>query len=379
MKIESFLALEGTVAATLHAGWTPIAKKLMRELQPLIEAQDFGGAYDVVNRFTMIGMVEDQRKRLEELAVSSVLFGAHNVTGSVKTTSFANGNPLPDGLARSIDQLTIMIEDGAAHWLRTMLLQFIAAYEEGAKLEQLSIQKKDMDLADRLNAAVLGNGKGLINIGANLTTSRLVSLGFLAEAADAGYTTYQVNEVLDKRTCPVCQYMNGKTFNVAHEHGRTLQALSTIDPQELKSTNPFPKQSKAGLTELFSMTNAELQASGLGSPPYHPSCRGILVLTGTVEAQPVTGKAREIIDALIADAKAGTNAIVPGLMADTTQATVSGVAAVSVTSGQLLDLIGQIRSAKIREQAIAALNAGDFARVKRLLTKAGISYDGLSS
>jgi hypothetical protein len=158
------------------------------------------------------------------------------------------------------------------------------ADHEEEVLKRDKLRKAD-SLADQLNDAVLNGGKVAIDLGANLTTSRLVSLGFLAEALDAGVTTYQVNEVLDDRTCPVCQYMNGKTFDVANEHSRLIQALNTSDPQELKSISPWPGQSEDDLSELYGMSLEELQGAGYGSPPYHPGCRGMLHLAGTVNEE----------------------------------------------------------------------------------------------
>ena len=74
--------------------------------------------------------------------------------------------------------------------------------------------KAEFDLAAALNDAVDKGGKVAINLGATLTTSRLVSLGFLSQAMESGHKTYQVDEVLDDRTCPVCMEMNGTQFDV---------------------------------------------------------------------------------------------------------------------------------------------------------------------
>ena len=151
-----------------------------------------------------------------------------------------------------------------------------------------TVVKAEMNLADRLNEAVLGDGQALIDMGANLTTSRLVSLGFLAEAGTTGVGSYQVNELLDAKTCRVCQYMHGKTFPIQSEQDRLMQSLSAQDPHDAASTMPWPGQSKDDLADLYSMSNEELQAAGYGSPPYHPGCRGILVMTGSVaDQQPV--------------------------------------------------------------------------------------------
>lgn len=164
--------------------------------------------------------------------------------------------------------------------------------EEVELLEKADVQKavRKKSLADRLNDAVMTDGTLAIDIGANLTTSRLVSFGFLAEAKERGITTYQVNEVLDDRTCPVCQYMHGKTFEVAQEYTRVLQALTTQDPKELQSIAPWPRQSKAGLSALNALSASELQTHGYGSPPYHPGCRGVLSKVGTVEERVELGK-----------------------------------------------------------------------------------------
>ena len=50
--------------------------------------------------------------------------------------------------------------------------------------------------------------------GTQMTTSRLITLGFLSQAETGGTKTYQIDKVLDDKTRPVCQYMNGKTFQV---------------------------------------------------------------------------------------------------------------------------------------------------------------------
>ena len=94
-----------------------------------------------------------------------------------------------------------------------------------------------------LNDAVVNGGKVAADLGAQLTTSRLVSLGFLSEAQKLGVSKYQVDEVLDDRTCPVCEYMNGKTFDVDASSAGIVQQLSAADPQDLKDLAPWPGQS----------------------------------------------------------------------------------------------------------------------------------------
>ena len=294
-KLQAFLSLEKSTAGTLASVWTATARKALAALRPLLEERRWDEAYDIADRLTMQGVVATHRRRLEELAVSALLFGAHHVAGKVGETSFVKGRkPLPSGLHQALDQLAVMVEQGGGEMVRNQLHALIHAEEtqvDGVPAAPVSIFKAEgMTLAERLNAAVLGTGGAVIDIGANLTTSRLVTLGFLAEAVERSIDSYQVNEVLDERTCPVCEYMHGKVFEVAQEHSRVLTALGSMDPKELRSLAPWPSQTKAGLAALNSMSLGEMQAAGYGSPPYHPGCRGVLVLVGTVEERIALGQ-----------------------------------------------------------------------------------------
>lgn len=150
-------------------------------------------------------------------------------------------------------------------------------------IEEVELRKAELSLAERLNNAVLSGKRLAVDASANLTTSRLVTLGYLAEAKNSGFAEYEINEVLDDRTCPVCMYMHGKRFKVEDQYHRTVQALRTQDPKELKELAPWPKQSKAGLHELRSMTIEQLQAAGISAPPFHISCRGMITNVGTTD------------------------------------------------------------------------------------------------
>ena len=519
---RAFLAIERTMAAAMRAVWAKRATVLAATLQPLVDEGKWGDAQTAINGLTLQGVVGDVRPRIEELAVSAVLFGAHHASGSVKATTFMNGNALPKEIGLAIDQLVDMVEangrdqlcdqlhvaiealkqaDDRSHmqkadalttpdkrpdaqlaedyppdedetgavarakerlyglghdipglqkndisdaqleetgglmepeqgqatpkkkrkaiqktdktlyvhrdllnvqdflkWAKgqgftttvpvedlhvtlcysktpvdwaamreappevtvmegkrdieqfgkAVVLTFASAdladhnaqlisqgatsdfpvyrshmtitydppervidtmvpyagplifgpevfeevkvggfdpdslTEEVLKWERL-FKAADMSLADKLNAAVKTGGQVPIDLGASLTTSRLVSLGFLAECKERGVQTYVVNEVLDDRTCPVCQYMHGKTFNTESQFDRLVRALSSQNADDAKQISPWPDQSKDGLQDLYGQSFDELQANGLGGPPYHPYCRGMLMLEGAAE------------------------------------------------------------------------------------------------
>ena len=131
--------------------------------------------------------------------------------------------------------------------------------------------------------------------------------------------------MLDDRTCPVCQYMNGKTFDVEDQFSRTVQQLSAGDPQALKDLAPWPSQSAAGLQDLYGMSLGELQGGGYGAPPYHPGCRGMLSLAGDVDEEiPLGGPPEEAEEAAPSEAEEDNDALtsltIPADEADETDA-----------------------------------------------------------
>jgi hypothetical protein len=226
-------------------------------------------------------------------------------------------------------------------------------------IEEVELRKAADSLADRLNDAVMGSGKAVIDLGANLTTSRLVTFGYLAEAKERKITTYQVAEVLDDHICPVCKYMHGKTFSVEEEYSRVLRTLTTQNPQELRSIAPWPKQSRAGLRELNGKSIKQLQSDGLGSPPYHPGCRGIVVNEGTVTEHIALHKMpAELISAQAA-------AIVePPVKARPAE---PHNAPIEPKPQHLFDLIDKIQDQSAREKALTLWNDGDIAALRTLL------------
>ena len=107
---RAFLAIERTMAAAMRAVWAKRATALAATLQPLVDEGKWGDAQTAINGLTLQGVVGDVRPRIGELAVSAVLFGAHHAAGSVKATTFMNGNALPKEMGLAIDQLVDMVE-----------------------------------------------------------------------------------------------------------------------------------------------------------------------------------------------------------------------------------------------------------------------------
>lgn len=352
---RAFLALETTMARSIEGSWAPLARSLVARLETAIEARRFADAFDLARSITLANVVERQRPRLEELAVAAVLFGASRVV-DLQLTSLMRGQPLSGLLERALNQLTVMIEDEAAEHIRVAAEQVVARAEETAHRRELALakgeklQKTGMDLADALNAAVLGNGRGLIEVGANLTTSRLVSFGFLDQAQSLDIDTYQVTEILDGRHCPVCAYMHGKTFRVAQEAARVERLLQILDPAELRAAAPWPRQDAASLSQLRAMSGEELQNAGLGSPPYHPLCRGLLAKAGTVTEviRVRTALPAQVVEPAPTKPPASQGPLPAG-------------------KPELLALANQVQDPLLRDQVLTALDDDDLALARLLL------------
>lgn len=97
MKIaaQAFIAIEQTLAKTLKVRWDKIAHEMLAKLNVLLEERRYSEAHAAVARLSMRGLVEEVRPKIEELAVSALLFGAHHVAGTVRQTSYMQGHQLP--------------------------------------------------------------------------------------------------------------------------------------------------------------------------------------------------------------------------------------------------------------------------------------------
>ena len=111
--LKAFVTLERSIASAMRVEWRKAAEKVQETVSPLLEAGKYAEAHYEADRLTMTGVVKEQKLRLEELATSALLFGAHNATGRLKDVSFVTGaQKLPEGLQQALAQLSHMVEAG---------------------------------------------------------------------------------------------------------------------------------------------------------------------------------------------------------------------------------------------------------------------------
>jgi hypothetical protein len=289
-KLEAYLALEETVIDLLQRAWTGHAAQLTAQIVAAAEAERYDEAHALADRIDSGAAFTKLQGRLRELAVSSLILGASNVV-PVKQTLWVQGRPLPKVLGPALTQtmrqlnetMPLQVREEAHRAIDAQRRETFVQKAAGELAGDLLVKAADLSLADQLNAAVMGTGKALVTITGNLSTSRLVSYGFLSQAIERSITSYQITEVLDRRACPVCKFMHGQTFQTSEAHVHVERILTLEDPEELKVLAPWPKQDKASLAALFAKSPEDLANDRLYNPPFHPLCRGVLTKSGTVE------------------------------------------------------------------------------------------------
>ena len=77
-----------------------------------------------------------------------------------------------------------------------------------------------------------------------------------------------------------CEIMHGKKFKVSDARNALLPILKEKNPDNLRSMQPWPKQTKANLARMEKMSAQDFIDANWHIPPYHPWCRGLLVPVG---------------------------------------------------------------------------------------------------
>lgn len=303
-KLESFPAIEESLAAKITKLWKVKAKDYIARIEVALKSGDEISALAVLNDISFDDILKKVDGYIDLQLTNAFLLGGSFATPTTSLPAIAK-KPLPEALKAAKRQFVASLTVGAVNSVRELVATVIHNYTDlkraAALLKQElskdklilisdprldAIQKADSELdalADALNAAVDGNGSGLVDISSNMTTSRLISYGFLSESQTNGATTYQVTEVLDSRICPFCQLMHGKMFHVEQAMAHLETVLSTVDPEAVKVVAPWPKQTKENMSKYGQMESHELASNGWNVPPYHPGCRGTLAIAGTVD------------------------------------------------------------------------------------------------
>jgi hypothetical protein len=99
--------------------------------------------------------------------------------------------------------------------------------------------------------------------------SRSRNFGAIGGFDEAGFTQYEIFSAGDERVCEICSEMDGKTFSVASAMGQRQQLINCTNPEDVKQVAPWI----SSVDQIISRSSMELQAAGIGMPPFHGQCR----------------------------------------------------------------------------------------------------------
>lgn len=292
---EVFIDIEKAISKKLRQGWRGKVEAVLRDVDAHLRKGNFSEAHRVLDNLDLSDLVDKAEGYIRTMFKASFLFGVSGVADP--KDSQTDNDEVEETINKVVSQLRGMVRAAVEDSVREIGHAMIAEEE----LEQNAIKAEgsvrvrkasvDMSKVQAFNRKMRTEGDARVAAIAGLQNSRMASWGFTVEATIRGVSTYEVNEVMDSITCPVCREMHGKTFEVEHAKQKLERQLNVDDPAELKEMAPWPKQSKDALEELKSLSKQELQDRGLDTPPYHPGCRGVLRFKASstrVEDQEIT-------------------------------------------------------------------------------------------
>jgi SPP1 gp7 family putative phage head morphogenesis protein len=218
-------------------------------------------------------------------------------------------------LNRTDERISQYVQKSQGHYVRD---------QYGARVESLGLKAKSIvagglqrglgsaEIADKLREELstsAGKGGGYWDMLAMVFANRARTMTQLASFGEAGIESYEWESVLDEVTSLQCRFMHGRVFPVAHAMAKFQEAEDAIEPQDIKTIQPFVNVGKmegGGLglyhsgadgernyiahvgenavgqkDKLGTFTHAHddgaLMAAGIHAPPIHGRCRSTIV------------------------------------------------------------------------------------------------------
>ena len=262
---EAFIDIEQALHRKVDRLWQKHWGNLKKDIMRAANAGDWDKAYRLCDEIDFTEIVEKTSRLARTMAEAALFLGASRIDSPEKASFY--GEPDEYLLDRAVEQWAVVLTRNAQEALRIQAKDFLSEIEA----EENRIIKGDLGKVGKAGAQYS-------QATASLMISRLSTMGFMLEAQSRGIQYYQVNEVMDAATCPVCAEMHNKHFPVSDGWASISSQMMATDPESLKATNPFPSQSKANVKRIQNMGQGQLTAAGMNLPPYHPNCRGIVTL-----------------------------------------------------------------------------------------------------
>lgn len=167
------------------------------------------------------------------------------------------------------------------------------------------------EIASRLGGLVnqgLGGGPSYWNIVSGAFVGRTRSAINVSAFGEAGVAKFRVDAVLDEVTSEVCRFLHGREYSVKRAGSQIAAAQAAKNPEDIRSLMPWVNKGKGDENEdiLYygsaadpqrvatidsfgegekdtvgeysgTMSDAELEAAGITTPPFHTNCRTTII------------------------------------------------------------------------------------------------------
>lgn len=275
MKPSDYLTLEFAIANKVLAAWDNPAQSIAQA----VYLKEYDKAREIVLNLAI--PLNGLSPYIEVVTKTCANFGASMAQAKM------SHNLQDDILSLASDNLEKAITLVVADNIKQKWLSAISTLQEnpdhfqdekpesGLIVVQKSNTKKKSFIEDFISFG--DNSEQMVRMLSGLHTNRLATWGFLGEATYLNFEKYRLSAIIDSKTSYFCEHIaNGKEFYVIDAKDLITRALS-VEPQDLKSIQPWVKSTKANLKELEALSNEELVQRGLHVPPFHPWCRTILM------------------------------------------------------------------------------------------------------
>lgn len=299
MDLSKYIDIEEGMSSRLMRSWRTPATRLYSKMLKSVEKADFDGARQLASDIDLTDVAEKNRRMIHTYLYAAAAFGMRVAAGGKKP--LAQVGRYDTTMNRVTDLVCRSVEWNATVYTLNAAMQSIARAEEAYKKEENETVKKAAAKRRFVREFVSfqDDGDDMLQLVSSLHTSRLATWGFTAEAEVLGVETYKLQAVLDGRTSEFCKLIHGKTFKVSDARRTVVEVLGIDNPDDAKQIQPWPRQSKAQISQYKGMSAEQLTALNLHIPPFHPGCRTLCTRVDvqyTVSTPPKPKNAVEFID-----------------------------------------------------------------------------------
>lgn len=254
----------------------------IKAIRKAIRDEDFGLARTLVGELKFTDAIDAAEKRIRKFARAGAILGASAVVPP-RETFYAQTGEFPIEVDRgAVRQITTTLKQMLPRDIRRSLnrqidnaIEFVGSRET----VQNRLVKQAIDpevLANKINKQLSGEIYRVVEVGSNLTGTRVAAFGMLSEGMMNSIKTYRIDAVLDERTTEICRNMDGRVFQTEESYKLAAFALMQHDAKSVAAAHPFPTEDQAKL-----LSTEDLQDRGFSVPPFHFLCRSVVTLVSS--------------------------------------------------------------------------------------------------